>query len=525
MTTTTQPYARRWQALIVLAASLLVISVGNTILNVALPTLQEELDASSSELQWIVDSYMLLYAGLLLAAGTLGDRFGRRRALVAGLVTFAIGSVLAALSGSATELIASRALMGVGAAGIMPTTLSILTNIFPSEERPKAIAIWAAVAGLGIAIGPITGGWLIEHLDTSGIFLVNLPPVIACLAGVAIVVPESRDPESRRLDVVGGGLSIAGLSALVWALIEAPERGWTDAPILAAFAAGVAILAAFIVWERRTDDPMLDVSVFRNLRFSAASASITFVYFALMGVMYFQTTYLQSVLGHSALGAGVRMLPTAAGMVIGARSSVAFIGRLGTKVVVASGLATVAGALVLTANFQVDTSDTYIALTGALMGAGVGLAMAPATEAIMGSLSPAKAGIGSAMNDVVREVGGTLGVAVLGSVLASAYATGMGGAVTGLSGEAAAASTDSIGAAHAVAGELGGDRGAGLVASANDAFIDAMSTTAGIAAAIALAGALIAAAFLPARARSASTDTPHRTPRPLAGTSAEGGVA
>ena len=270
---------------------------------------------------------------------------------------------------------------------------------------------------------------------------------------------------------------------------------------------------------------MLDVSVFRNLRFSAASASITFVYFALMGVMYFQTTYLQSVLGHSALGAGVRMLPTAAGMVIGARSSVAFIGRLGTKVVVASGLATVAGALVLTANFQVDTSDTYIALTGALMGAGVGLAMAPATEAIMGSLSPAKAGIGSAMNDVVREVGGTLGVAVLGSVLASAYATGMGGAVTGLSGEAAAASTDSIGAAHAVAGELGGDRGAGLVASANDAFIDAMSTTAGIAAAIALAGALIAAAFLPARARSASTDTPHRTPRPLAGTSAEGGVA
>src|SRR5688500_10812519 len=203
-------YARRWLALIVLAFSLLVISVGNTILNVALPTIQDELDASASELQWIVDGYMLLYAGLLLAAGTLGDRFGRRRALVAGLVTFAAGSVLAALAGTAEELIASRALMGVGAAGIMPTTLSILTNIFPASERPKAIAVWAAVAGLGIAIGPITGGWLIEHLDWRWIFLFNLPAVAACLAGAFMVVPESRDPEKPKLDVVGALLSIAG---------------------------------------------------------------------------------------------------------------------------------------------------------------------------------------------------------------------------------------------------------------------------------------------------------------------------
>jgi EmrB/QacA subfamily drug resistance transporter len=495
-------YARRWQALIVLAISLLVISVGNTILNVALPTLQQELDASSSELQWIVDSYMLFYAGLLLAAGTLGDRFGRRRALVAGLVTFAIGSVLAALSGSATELIASRALMGVGAAGIMPTTLSILTNIFPPEERPKAISIWAAVAGLGIAVGPITGGWLIEHLDTSGIFLVNVPAVLACLAGAALLVPESRDPESQRLDLVGCGLSVAALCALVWGLIEAPERGWTDPTILAAFAGGAAIAAAFVAWERHTDHPMLDLSVFRNLRFSAASASITFVYFALMGVMYFQTTYLQSVLGNSALHAGVLMLPTAAGMIVAARSSVALTKRLGAKLIVAAGLATVAGALVMTTGYQVDTSEDYILLTGFIMGAGVGLAMAPATEAIMGSLSPAKAGIGSAMNDVVREVGGTLGVAVLGSVLASTYATGMDGSVTGLPDEAATAASDSVGSAHEVAAQMGG--APDLITAANDAFIGAMSTTAGIAAGIALAGALIAAAFLPARARGRS---------------------
>ena len=495
-------YARRWQALIVLAFSLLVISVGNTVLNVALPTLQVELDASSSELQWIVDSYMLLYAGLLLAAGTLGDRFGRRRALVAGLVTFALGSILAALSSSATELIASRALMGVGAAGIMPTTLSILTNIFPPEERPKAISIWAAVAGLGIAVGPITGGWMIEHLDTSGIFLLNVPAVLACLAGAALLVPESRDPDSRRLDLVGCGLSVAALCALVWALIEAPERGWTDTTIFAAFAGGAAIAAAFIAWERRTDHPMLDLSVFRNLRFSAASASITFVYFALMGVMYFQTTYLQSVLGNSALHAGVLMLPTAAGMIVAARSSVALTRRLGAKLVVAAGLATVAGSLLMTTGYQVDTSEDYILLTGFVMGGGVGLAMAPATEAIMGSLSPAKAGIGSAMNDVVREVGGTLGVAVLGSLLASTYATAMDGSVSGLPDEAAAAATDSVGAAHEAAAQMGG--APDLVTAANDAFIDAMSTTAGIAAGIALAGALIAAAFLPARARGRS---------------------
>ena len=497
----TTPYARRWQALVVLACSLLVISVGNTILNVALPTIQEELDATASELQWIVDGYMLLYAGLLLAAGALGDRFGRRRALVAGLITFAAGSVLAAMAGTAEELIASRALMGVGAAGIMPTTLSILTNIFPEDERPRAIAIWAAVAGLGIAIGPITGGLLIEHLDTSGIFLVNLPPVALLLVGAFALVPESRDPAKPRLDVVGALLSIAALCALVWGLIAAPERGWADPVILAAFAGGGATLAAFLGWERRTGHPMLDLSVFRNLRFTGASASITFVYFALMGVMYFQTTYLQSVLGMSALDAGWMMLPTAAGMVVAARSSVVLGPRLGTKVMVAGGLATVAFSLVLMSRYGVDTPELRIGLTGLLMGGGIGLAMAPATEAIMGSVDQAKAGIGSAMNDVVREVGGTLGVAVLGSVLASAYASGMDGATSALPADAAAVAGDSIGGAHEVAAGLGGTAGADLVTVANDAFVDAMATTAGIAAVIALAGALIAARFLPSRPR------------------------
>jgi Na+/melibiose symporter-like transporter len=288
----------------------------------------------------------------------------------------------------------------------------------------------------------------------------------------------------------------------VWGLIEAPERGWSSTAIVGAFAGGVAILAAFAAWERRVAQPMLDMSVFRNARFSGASASITFVYFALMGVMYFMTTYLQSVLGHSALEAGFLFLPIAAGLVASAKSAVKLTAKLGTKVVVASGLAVVSGALVLVTGFDLGTSDGALCVTLGLMGLGMGLAIAPATESIMGSLPREKAGIGSAMNDVVREVGGTLGIAVLGSALASAYAATMDGASTGLSGEAASAASDSVGGAHAVAAQVGGSSGADLVATANQAFVDAMSTTAGIAAAIAVVGVVVAAVFLPARTRT-----------------------
>ena len=501
MSTDSGLYARRWQALIVLAMSLLVVSVDNTILNVALPTIREELDASSSELQWIVDSYLLVFAGLLLAAGTLGDRFGRRRALFTGLGIFGLGSLFAAISSSSTELIASRALMGVGAAAIMPATLSILTNIFPKEERPKAIAIWAATAGMGIAIGPISGGFLIENFAWSSIFLVNLPIVAGGLIAGAILIPESRDPAKPRIDLAGIGLSISGLTALVWGLIEAPERGWTSTTILLAFGAGSAILALFVAWELRTKQPMLDVSVFRNLRFSAASISITFVFFALMGVMYFLTTYLQSVMGYSALEAGVRMGPIAVGLIVASRLSVPLTARLGTKPVVAGGLGVVAIALGAFTSVDVD-AGYFVKVCGALttMGVGMGLAMAPATEAIMGALPKAKAGIGSAMNDVVRELGGTLGVAVLGSIVSSSYASGMDGSTAGLPAEAAEAASDSVGGAHEVAAEIGGSAAAKLIAVSDQAFVDAMMSAASVAAIVALVGAFLAAAFLPSRA-------------------------
>ena len=493
------PYPRRWKALGVLALSLFVITVGNTILNVGLPTIRDDLGASASQLQWIVDGYLLVFAGLLLTAGSLGDRFGRRKALVTGLIVFGAGSLLAAVSETAEALIASRALMGLGAAGIMPTTLSILTNIFPAHERPKAIAIWAAVTGIGIAVGPISGGWLLEHFSWHSIFLVNLPIVAVALLGAAVLVPESRDPEAPKLDLPGAGLSIAALSTIVWGVIEAPEHGWGAPIILTAFAIGLTLLAAFIAWERHTSDPMLDVSVFRNPRFSAASLSITFVFFALMGVMFFLTTYMQAVRGYSALDTGVRVLPVAFGMVLATRLSVKLVQKAGTKVVVALGLATVAAALAMYTGFDVDTAYSPFAVALFLMGAGMGLAMSPATEAIMGSLPKSKAGVGSAMNDVVREIGGTLGVAILGSVLNSSFTSAMTGSTTGLKPERAQLAGDSVGGAHAVATYLDPGAARTLVEASNQAFVDAMATTAGIAAIVALLGAVIAAVLLPAR--------------------------
>jgi EmrB/QacA subfamily drug resistance transporter len=357
--------------------------------------------------------------------------FGKERLLVITLAIFGLGSVLAALAGSSNALIGARALMGIGAAAIMPATLSIITNIFPAEERPKAIAMWSAVAGLGIAIGPLTGGLIIEHLHWGFVFLVNIPVVVLCMIGAVVLVPESRDPSSPKLDVVGAGLSIAGLTSLVWALIEAPDRGMTDPWILAAFGFAAVILTVFVAWERRVEQPMLEIDLFRNMRFTAANLSVAFAYFALMGVVYFLSAYLQTVLGNSALEAGEQMLPIAGGVILASRPSVLLTRRLGTKFTVTAGLATLAGALAMLSQLDARSGFGDVALALGLMGGGLGLALSPATEAILGALPKAKAGVGSAMNDVVREVAGTLGVAVLGSILTGAYASGMDGSVSG----------------------------------------------------------------------------------------------
>ena len=489
---------RRWWTLAVLCLSLLVIGLDNTILNVALPTMQRDLDASSSQLQWIVDVYMLVFAGVLLTAGSLGDRFGRKRALSLGLLVFGLGSLGSALAGSPELLIVMRGLMGIGGALIMPSTLSILTATFPAGERGKAIGIWSGVSGIGIAIGPVAGGWLIEHASWSWIFLVNLPIVAVALIAGRFLVPESRDESEPKLDPRGFVLSFVALTSLVWGLIEAPSRGWTDGLVLGAFAFSASMLVAFIAWERRAPAPMLDLALFRNPRFSASSSAISLAFFALFGVIFFLTQYLQEVRGYSALDAGLRTLPVAAGLVIGGPFSAKLTERLGIRIVVPFGLTLVSGALYLLTFADATSSYGLIAFTLVLLGFGMASALAPATDAIMGSLPAAKMSVGSAINDTTRVAGGALGVAVLGSILASGYRGDMDSAVSALPPQARDIAQDSLAGGLAVAERLGDGR---LAATAQDAFLSGMHAAALVAAAVALMGALVAAIFLPSHER------------------------
>src|SRR5438874_5943476 len=335
-------YERRWWILGVLCLSLLVIGLDNTILNVALPTLVRDLGASTSQLQWIVDAYTLIFAGLLLTAGSLSDRFGRRMALAVGLVIFGVGSLASAFAGSASTLIFTRALMGVGGAFIMPSTLSILTNVFPAEERGRAIGIWAGVSGLGIGIGPVVGGWLLTHLWWGSVFLVNVPVVIFALIAGRLIVPNSKDPSAPQLDPQGAVLSIVGLVSLVYGIIEAPSHGWTDPLILTAFGIALVTLTAFIAWERRSDHPMLNLEFFKNPRFTAANISVTLVFFALFGSLFFLTQYLQFVLGYSPLQAGYRVAPIALVLIVVSPITGRLVNPLGNKVLVAAGVGVVA---------------------------------------------------------------------------------------------------------------------------------------------------------------------------------------
>jgi EmrB/QacA subfamily drug resistance transporter len=494
-------YDRRWWTLLILSTALLVISLDNTILNVALPTIERELDAASGQLQWIVDSYTLVFAGLLLTMGALGDRFSRRGALVAGLTIFGGASLASAFAESANMLIATRALMGIGGALIMPTTLSILTNVFPAEERPKAIGIWAAVAGLGVGLGPAAGGFLLEQLDWTAVFLINVPIVIAALAATPKLVPDSRDPKQARLDPLGALLSTAGLGVLTAAIIEAPDRGWTNGLIVAGFGAAAVVLAAFVIWELRTASPMLDVRLFRIRRFSGASFSIALVFFALFGAIYFLTQYLQGVLDYTPFEAGIRMLPVAGGLIVGGPLSAKLASRFGTRAVVASGLTVVATALLLLSGAETDSGYSLVASSLVLLGFGMGATMAPATESIMSSVPLGNAGVGSAMNDTVRMVGGTLGVAILGSLLSSSYGADMEPAVKSLPEPAADAASDSLGHASGIAAQIGGGAGRALSNAAETAFTTAMSTSLTVAAATALAGAVLALAVLPGPSR------------------------
>ena len=419
-------YERRWLILAVLCFSLLIIVLDNSILNVAIPTIVRELHATNSQLQWIVDSYTLVFAGLLLTAGALGDRFGRRGALQTGFAIFGLGSILSASAGSANQLIATRALMGVGGALIMPATLSIITNVFPAGERGRAIGVWAGVAGLGAALGPLTGGFLVEHFYWGSVFLVNIPIVIFGLIAGVLIIPTSKDPSAPRLDPIGAVLSIVGLTALLYAIIEAPSDGWGATNIMIGFIVGIVLLGSFVLWELHTDHPMLDVRFFENPRFTAASGSITLTFFAMFGAIFLLTQYQQFVLGYSPLQTGVRMLPFAAAMMITAPTSARLAERVGTKVLVTTGMVIITLVLLSMTTLQVDTPYLTLGIRLFLFGLGMGLVMAPATDSVMGSLPLAKAGVGSAVNDTTRQVGGAMGVTIVGSVLASTYGNKIG---------------------------------------------------------------------------------------------------
>ncbi len=487
---------RRWLALGVLCASLLAIVVDNTIVNVALPTLVRDLDADVSELQWVVDAYTLVFAGLLLLAGALGDRFGRRRTLLCGLAVFGAASAGAAYADGVDGLIVARAIMGAGAAFIMPATLSLLVSVFAdARERALAIGIWAATAGLGVALGPVVGGLLLDRFWWGSIFIVNVPlTAIALLAGLKLL-PESRDPVARRIDWTGAGLSGAGLVALVWAVIEAPSEGWTSAAVLGAGALAAVALVAFVAWQRRVDAPLLDVRLFADARFTAASGAIAVLFFALFGFLFMSTQYLQLVLGYSPSAAGVRVLPYAAAMIVLAPLSSLLVARLGTKRVVTAGMALFSVGLVVAATVGTSTGYGRLVVAMLFMGAGMGLAGAPATESIMGSLPADRANIGSAVNDTARELGGALGVAVVGSIMSSLYAGRLADALPdGVPAPVAAAARESLGAALAMSGSPG------VAEAAREAFAHALSRASIAAALVAAFGACVAWRYLPARA-------------------------
>jgi len=505
MATTSAPGTRhstRWWILAVLCLSLFMVVVDNTIVNVALPTLSEELSATTANLQWIVDAYTLVFSALLLAFGYFGDRTGRRRALQLGLVVFALTSGLAALSQNTEQLIGARALMGVGAALIFPATLAIIINVFTDvRERALAIGIWSGVTGLAVAAGPVSGGLLLEHFWWGAIFLVNIPIAALALLAGRLLIPDSRDPRPGRLDRLGLALSTTGVAALVWAVIEAPHRGWTSPEVVVTGTSGLLLLAGFVAQEIRTRHPLLDVSLFTNPRFSAASVAIASAFFGLFGFIFLITQYMQLVQGYSPLQAGVRTVPFAVVTGILSPLSITLMHRVGTKVVVAAGLLLMTAGFVLASTLAADSAYLGPVLVSmVVIAGGLGLTTSPATEAIMGALPPARAGVGSAVNDTTRELGGTLGVALVGSVFASLYGPKVAEQLAGFPEQVVALAEESMGAAVVVSQQV--PDGEAVLQAAQTAFMSGFGAGSLVAAGATAIGMLLALVWLPSHHRA-----------------------
>ena len=508
-------YAQRWWVLATMTVCLLVVITGNTILNVAIPTVQRELKATQGELQWAVDAYILVFAGLLFTWGVIGDRIGRKRVLLIGLTIFAVGSVFAAFSDSPLELIGWRAVMGVGGAAVQPTTLAVITNVFPPRERGRAIGVWAGTAGIGVAGGPLAGGAVLEHFWWGSVFLVGVPVALLGIVAVLVFVPESRDPNPGRLDIPGVLLSIAALAGVVYGLIRGGSGvGWTTPGVLIPLVGGLLLLVLFVWIQRRSTHPALDVSLFRNPAFSAAAAALGLNFFALLGATFYLVFYLQGVRGYSPLQSGAALIPVAIGMALMAPRSSGLAERFGAKAVCASGFVLIALSFLGIQLLGLSSPVWLVIVVLSVQGLGMGAVMAPATESIMSVVPREKAGAGAAVNNSVRQVGGALGVAILGSVLAASYAAHLGSSVDALPAEARESASQSIVATLVAVEQVqtSGDEDAARAAAAvvdpaREAFVSAMHITAVFTAGAAIVAAFVVLVWLPGRRERVTPST------------------
>ncbi|RSM72564.1 MFS transporter [Actinoplanes sp. ATCC 53533] len=484
----------RWWALAALALCTLAIGLDSTVLSVALPTLAGDLRATTGDLQWITTAYLLVMAAALLPAGMLGDRFGRKRMLLGALVVFGAASVACAYAASTGQLIAARALLGLGAAVVMPLTSAVLTVLFDPAERPKALTIWVTASALGVPLGPLAGGWLLDNFWWGSVFLINVPMVLAGVVAVALWVPESHGDRARRFDPAGIILSTTGLVALTYGVIEAGERGWTDPRSLLTALGGIAVLALFVAWQRRAQAPLVDLALFGSRSFTWGALLSTVASFGMFGMLFALPQFFQAVGGSDALGTGLRLLPVIGGLLVGARVAGRLEPRLGAKVLVTAGLVLMAAGLFVGAATGPDTGYGYVAGWVTVAGLGLGFTMPPAMNAALGALSPERSGVGSGLIQAMRQVGGAIGVTVLGTVLNGAYRDQAD--VTGLSATAADAVRDSATAGAAVAERLGDPV---LLGSVHAAFTAGMDRALLVAGAVAVAGAVLSLLFLPAR--------------------------
>ena len=492
----TELLPRRWQALAVLSLSLVVVTLDTSVLNIALPALAKSLSAGVADLQWIIDAYTLAFAAALILAGNLGMRLGARRALVGGMTLFALGSVAAAVSTSVAELVLWRAVMGLGAAFVMPATLALVVQIFVPRERAKAMGAWAAAAGVGVLLGPIIGGALLDRFSWNSVFWVNVPLVVLALVGVLTLVPSFPGHKGGPLDIPALLLSTAGVALLIDAIIEAPGRGWLGTTTLLEAGGAVVLLAAFVLWELRTPQPMVDVRIFTQRGFSLAALTLTVTFFALFGTLFAISPYLQLVHGYSPLRAGLGGIPFAVMMMVSSSFSSGVSGRLGTRWTLSGGLLLAAVGLGGLSLLTVHSPFVVVGVCMGVVGLGMGAMMAPASLVIMSSVPPRYAAMASALNSTVRELGGALGVAVFGSIVSAGFRHGMRGA------SVPAAAARDLPSAHQVAAQLPGAQSTALLDTANKAFTTATTHGTEAAALLVLAASVLVAALMP-RGRTA----------------------